>query len=43
MPGRRRNLEIKAIDPDPLATLRATLELGADDEGWLHQRASRAG
>ena len=38
MPGRRRNLEIKAIDPDPRATLRAALELGADDEGWLHQR-----
>ena len=38
MPGRRRNLEIKAIDPDPPATLRAALELGADDEGWLHQR-----
>lgn len=38
MPGRRRNLEIKAIDPDPQATLRAALELGADDEGWLHQR-----
>jgi adenylate cyclase, class 2 len=38
MPGRRRNLEIKAVDPDPLATLRAALELGADDEGWLHQR-----
>ena len=38
MPGRRRNLEIKAIDPDPQATLRAALEFGADDEGWLHQR-----
>jgi adenylate cyclase, class 2 len=38
MPGRRRNLEIKAIDPDPPATLRAALDLGADDEGWLHQR-----
>src|SRR5258708_13858227 len=38
MPGRRRNLEIKAIDPDPPATLRAALELGAGDEGWLHQR-----
>src|SRR5436190_13112044 len=38
MPGRRRNLEIKAIDPDPHATLRAALELGAEDAGWLHQR-----
>ena len=38
MPGRRRNLEIKAHDPDPPATLRAALEFGADDEGWLHQR-----
>jgi adenylate cyclase class 2 len=38
MPGRQRNLEIKAIDPDPPATLRAALELGAEDEGWLHQR-----
>ncbi len=38
MPGRRRNLEIKAVDPDPQATLRAALELGADDAGWLHQR-----
>jgi adenylate cyclase class 2 len=38
MPGRRRNLEIKAVDPDPQATLRAALELGAEDAGWLHQR-----
>lgn len=38
MPGRRRNLEIKAIDPDPPETLRAALALGAGDEGWLHQR-----
>jgi adenylate cyclase class 2 len=38
MSGRRRNLEIKAHDPDPPATLSAALELGADDEGWLHQR-----
>ena len=38
MPGRRRNLEIKAHDPDPPATLSAALEFGADDEGWLHQR-----
>jgi hypothetical protein len=38
MPGRRRNLEIKAVDPDPQATVRAALELGAGDEGWLDQR-----
>jgi adenylate cyclase class IV len=38
MAGRRRNLEIKAVDPDPPATLRAALALGAQDEGWLHQR-----
>lgn len=38
MPGRRRNREIKAVDLDPQATLRAALEFGADDEGWLHQR-----
>lgn len=36
--ARHRNLEVKAIDPDPPATLRAALELGAEDEGWLHQR-----
>ena len=38
MPGRQRNLEIKAVDPDPPATLQAALDLGADDHGWLHQR-----
>jgi adenylate cyclase class IV len=38
MPGKRRNLEIKAFDPDPSATLRAALEFGAKDAGWLHQR-----
>jgi adenylate cyclase class IV len=38
VPGRARNLEIKAVDPDPLATLQAALSLGADDQGWLHQR-----
>ena len=38
MPGRQRNLEIKAVDPDPPATLRAALALGAEDQGWLHQR-----
>jgi adenylate cyclase class 2 len=38
MPGRRRNLEIKAVDHDPPSTLEAALALGAEDEGWLHQR-----
>ncbi len=38
MPGQRRNLELKAVDPDPAATLAAALELGAHDEGVLHQR-----
>jgi predicted adenylyl cyclase CyaB len=34
----RRNLELKARDPDPPATLRAALSLGATDEGVLEQR-----
>jgi adenylate cyclase, class 2 len=34
----RRNLELKAIDPDPAATLAAALELGAEDQGTLVQR-----
>jgi adenylate cyclase class IV len=38
MPGRRRNLEIKAVDHDPQATLCAALGFGAGDEGWLHRR-----
>jgi len=38
MPGRRRNLEIKAVDPDPQATLDAALAFGADDQGRLYQR-----
>ena len=38
MPGRQRNLEVKAIDPDPHATLAAALELGAEDQGVVHQR-----
>lgn len=38
MPGRQRNLEVKAIDPDPHATLAAALELGAEDRGVMHQR-----
>ena len=38
MPGKRRNLEVKAIDPDPRATLQAALGLGAEDCGLMHQR-----
>jgi adenylate cyclase class IV len=34
----RRNLELKASDPDPAATLAAALALGATDQGTLHQR-----
>ena len=33
-----RNLELKAVDPDPERTLRAALGLGAEDRGVLHQR-----
>jgi adenylate cyclase class IV len=36
--GARRNLELKALDPDPARTLASALELGADDEGTLRQR-----
>ena len=38
MSAPRRNLELKAIDPDPAASLKAALALGAHDEGTLHQR-----
>jgi adenylate cyclase class IV len=38
LPGRERNLEIKAIDADPRATLQAALRFGAVDQGVLHQR-----
>ena len=38
MSAPRRNLELKAIDPDPAATLQAALATGARDEGILHQR-----
>lgn len=34
----RRNVELKARDRDPAATLRAALAHGASDEGVLHQR-----
>ena len=33
-----RNLELKAFDPDPAATLAAALALGAEDHGVLRQR-----
>jgi adenylate cyclase class IV len=38
LPGRERNLEIKAIDLDPQSTLAAALAFGAEDCGVLHQR-----
>jgi hypothetical protein len=31
MAGRQRNLEVKAIDPDPQATFAAAVALGAQD------------
>jgi adenylate cyclase, class 2 len=34
----RRNIEVKARDPDPARSLRVCLALGAKDEGWLRQR-----
>jgi predicted adenylyl cyclase CyaB len=33
----RRNIELKARDPDPDRSLEASLETGASDEGWLYQ------
>lgn len=33
----RRNIELKARDPDPDCSLQVSLEIGASDEGWLHQ------
>jgi adenylate cyclase class IV len=37
--GARRNLELKAVDPEPERTLAAALSLdGAEDQGTLHQR-----
>ncbi|HEV2787040.1 MAG TPA: class IV adenylate cyclase [Solirubrobacteraceae bacterium] len=38
MAGKQRNLEVKAVDPDPHVTLEAALQLGADDRGRIHQR-----
>jgi homotetrameric cytidine deaminase len=34
----RRNVELKAIDPDPARSLAACAELGAEDKGVLRQR-----
>ncbi|HWF53898.1 MAG TPA: class IV adenylate cyclase [Solirubrobacteraceae bacterium] len=34
----RRNVELKAIDPDPERSLRVCRELGAADHGVIHQR-----
>jgi len=33
----RRNIELKARDPDPARSLQASLQMGASDEGLLHQ------
>ena len=38
MSAPRRNLELKALDPEPQRTLEQALALGAHDEGTLHQR-----
>ncbi len=32
-----RNIELKARDPDPARSLQASLDLGAEDHGWLQQ------
>jgi predicted adenylyl cyclase CyaB len=32
-----RNIELKARDPDPAGSLQASLDLGAEDRGWLQQ------
>jgi adenylate cyclase, class 2 len=37
MPGPRRNLELKAADPDPPRSLRVCADLGAEDHGVLEQ------
>jgi homotetrameric cytidine deaminase len=38
VPAVARNIEFKATDPDPAATLAAARALGAEDHGLLHQR-----
>ena len=36
--GPRRNVELKAVDPDPARTLERALAAGASDEGVIVQR-----
>jgi homotetrameric cytidine deaminase len=38
MPAPRRNVELKALDPDPERSLAVCRELGAEDHGVLRQR-----
>ena len=38
MTAPRRNVELKALDPDPVRSLAACRELGAEDRGVLRQR-----
>jgi adenylate cyclase, class 2 len=38
MARKQRNLELKAVDPDPESTFAAALDLGAQDQGVLRQR-----
>jgi homotetrameric cytidine deaminase len=38
MPGPRRNVELKARDPDPARSLERCVRLGAEDHGELRQR-----
>ena len=38
MSAPRRNVELKATDPDPARSLAIVRELGAEDRGVLHQR-----
>ena len=38
MSAPRRNVELKAVDPDPARSLAACRELGAEDKGVLRQR-----
>src|ERR1700722_9295216 len=40
MAAPRRNIELKAIDPDPAGSLEVRRALGAQDEGVLWQRDS---
>jgi adenylate cyclase, class 2 len=37
VPGPRRNLELKARDPDPIRSLRTCVGLGTEDRGTLEQ------